>query len=163
MLRVGAIAPEFEADATDGRRLSLSMFRGKAVVLYFFPKAFTPICTRETGRFRDSYAELVALGAEVIGVSSDPFEMECEFSRSQRVPFPLLADPDRRICSAYGVLWPLVPRARRITFVIGDTGLIELVLSHEFQVSKHLDGVLLHLQARHSGASAIKNRTSRDP
>jgi peroxiredoxin Q/BCP len=160
MLSVGALAPEFEADATDGRRLSLTQLRGKAVVLYFFPKAFTPICTRETVRFRDNYAELTALGAEVIGVSSDPFETQCEFGRSQSVPFPLLADPDRRICSAYGVLWPLVLRARRITFVIGETGRIELVLNHEFQVSKHLDGVLQHLQGRPRAASAVKNRTS---
>jgi len=154
VLSVGAIAPEFEADATDGRRLSLAQFRGKAVVLYFFPKVFTPICTRETVRFRDNYPELVALGAEVIGVSSDPFEAQCEFGRSQNVPFPLLADPDRRICSAYGVLWPLVLRARRITFVIGETGRIELVLSHEFQVSKHLDGVLQHLQSRRAASLA---------
>jgi peroxiredoxin Q/BCP len=155
VLSVGAVAPEFEADATDGRRLSLAELRGKAVVLYFFPKAFTPICTRETVRFRDNYAELVALGAEVIGVSSDSFEVECEFGRSQGVTFPLLADPDRRICSAYGVLWPLLARARRITFVIGDTGRIELVLSHEFQVSKHLDGVLQHLQKRRSAANLL--------
>lgn len=148
MLDVGSAAPDFEGEAHDGRHIRLSELRGRPVVLYFFPRAFTPICTVETSRFRDNYAELSALGAEVIGVSPDPSERQCEFGRQLEVRFPLVADPDRRICQAYGVLWPLVPRARRITFIIGETGRIEHVSSHEFQVSKHLDEVLRHLARR---------------
>jgi peroxiredoxin Q/BCP len=151
VLEVGTKAPDFDAESFDGRRIRLSELRGKPVVLYFFPKAFTPICTVETARFRDNYAELVALGAEVIGVSTDRLDRQCDFGRRQQVTFPLLADPDRRICQAYGVLWPLYPKARRITYIIGDTGVIERVLWHEFQVSKHLDGVLQHLSARARG------------
>lgn len=142
------MAPDFEADSFDGRKVRLSELRGRPVVLYFFPKAFTPICTIETARFRDNYAELSDLGAEVIGVSTDRLDTQCEFGRRQQVNFPLLADPERRIASAYGVLWPLLPRARRVTFVIAETRLIELVVWHEFQVSKHLDSVLLHLKKR---------------
>jgi thioredoxin-dependent peroxiredoxin len=117
-------------------------------VLYFFPKAFTPVCTHETARFRDNFAELSALGAHVLGVSPDPLETQCEFGRQQRVQFPLLADPERRICSSFGVLWPLLPRVRRVTFVLSEAQRVELVLSHELQVSKHLDGVLNHLRKR---------------
>ena len=142
------MAPDFESDSFDGRKIRLSDLRGRPVVLYFFPKAFTPICTIETSRFRDNYSELSALGAEVIGVSTDRLDTQCEFGRRQQVNFPLLADPERRIATDYGVLWPLLPRARRVTFVIGETRLIELVVWHEFQVSKHLDGVLLHLKKR---------------
>jgi peroxiredoxin Q/BCP len=148
VLDVGAVAPDFEAQSFDGRRVRLSDLRGKPVVLYFFPKAFTPICTIETGRFRDNYADLTALGAEVVGVSTDSLDTQCEFGRRQKVTFPLLADPDRRISGAYGVLWPLIARARRVTFVIGETGIIELVLWHEVQVSKHLDEVMRHLAKR---------------
>jgi peroxiredoxin Q/BCP len=148
VLAVGAQAPDFRAAATDGRELSLSELSGAPVVLYFFPKAFTPVCAHETARFRDNFAELSALGAHVLGVSPDPLETQCDFGRQQRVQFPLLADPDRLICSSYGVLWPLLPRARRVTFVLSEARRVELVLSHEFQVSKHLDGVLNHLRRR---------------
>lgn len=148
MLAVGATAPEFEAPSSDGRTVRLSDFRGKAVVLYFYPKAFTPLCTMETRRFRDNHADIAALGAEVIGVSSDEAAVQCEFGRRQKVNFPLIADADRRIANAYGVLWPMFGRARRTTFVIDEASTIELVCWHEFQVSKHLDDVLLHLQER---------------
>ncbi len=148
MLGIGAVAPEFEAQSSDGGTVRLSDFRGKAVVLYFFPKAFTPLCAMETRRFRDNHADIVALGAQVVGVSSDELDVQCEFGRRQQANFPLLADPERRIANAYGVLWPMFGRARRVTFVIDEQATIELVCWHEFQVSKHLDEVLLHLQKR---------------
>jgi thioredoxin-dependent peroxiredoxin len=148
VLHVGAIAPEFEAQSSDGRTLRLSQLRGKAVVLYFYPKAFTPICTVETRRFRDSYAELTSLGAEVVGVSADDIGVQCEFGRREQVAFPLLADSGGRIAAAYGVLWPALSRARRVTFVLDEEGTVELVAWHEFQVSKHLDEVLHHLRKR---------------
>lgn len=154
VLAVGAQAPDFRAAATDGRELSLAELSRGPVVLYFFPKAFTPVCAHETARFRDNFAELSELGAHVLGISPDPIETQCEFGRQQRVQFPLLADPERRICGAYGVLWPILPRVRRVTFVLSEARRVELVLSHEFQVSKHLDGVLNHLRRRAAPAKA---------
>lgn len=148
MLGVGAVAPGFEAESSDGVTVRLADYRGKVLVLYFYPKAFTPICTQETRRFRDSHADLVALGAEVVGVSADTASVQCDFGRRQSVNFPLLADPDRRIANAYGVLWPLLDRARRVTFVLDENAVIELVTWHEFQVSKHLDDVFVHLRKR---------------
>ena len=115
MLSVGDVAPDFSAEGSDGRKSSLSELRGSVVVLYFFPRAFTPICTRETARFRDHHAEFSALGARIVGVSPDPVATQCEFGSRQGVQFPLLADPERRIASSYGVLWPLLPRVRRVT------------------------------------------------
>jgi peroxiredoxin len=153
VLAIGALAPDFTAESTDGRTLRLSELKPSLVVLYFFPRAFTPICTVETARFRDNHADLTALGARVLGVSPDPIETQCDFGRQQRVQFPLLADPDRRIASAYGVLWPLLPRVRRVTFVISEDSKIELVLNHELQVSKHLDGVLNYLRTRRAPAA----------
>jgi thioredoxin-dependent peroxiredoxin len=156
VLHVGAVAPEFEAQASDGRTLRLSQLRGKAVVLYFYPKAFTPICTVETRRFRDSYADLTALGAEVVGVSADDIGVQCEFARREQVSFPLLADAKGSIAAAYGVLWPVISRARRVTFVIDEKGTVELATWHEFQVSKHLDEVLHHLRKRRSGTGRAR-------
>ena len=148
MLKVGDAAPDFEAVTSDGRRIRLSDLRGRPVVLYFFPKAFTPICTTETIRFRDNYAELQRFGAEVIGISTDGLDTQCRFAMRHEVTFPLIGDDDRRICREYGVLWALIPLAKRVTFVVDEQGLIERVLHHEFQVSKHLDGVVQQLARR---------------
>ena len=83
----------------------------------------------------------------------DPLETQCEFGSRQGVQFPLLADPERRIASSYGVLWPLLPRVRRVTFVIDEAGRVELVVSNELQISKHVDAVLEHLRRRSPAAA----------
>lgn len=151
MLKAGDTAPDFDALASDGRRIRLSALRGHPVVLYFFPKAFTPNCTAEAIRFRDNYPELRRLGAEVLGISTDGLDTQCRFATRHQVTFPLIGDADRRICRDYGVLWALIPLAKRVTFMIDEKGVIERVLHHEFQVSKHLDGVLQQLEQRMSG------------
>jgi thioredoxin-dependent peroxiredoxin len=148
VLKVGDHAPDFEARASDGRHIRLSDLRGRPVVVYFFPKAFTPNCTREAMRFRDNYPELKGLGAEVLGISTDGLDTQCRFATRHEVTFPLIGDDDRTICRDYGVLWSLIPLAKRVTFVIDERGEIELVLHHEFQISKHLDGVLRHFEQR---------------
>lgn len=148
MLKVGDAAPDFEAVTSDGRRIRLSDLRGRPVVLYFFPKAFTPNCTTETIRFRDNYAELQRFGAEVLGISTDGLDTQCRFATRHEVTFPLIGDDDRHICREYGVLWALIPLAKRVTFVVDEQGVIERVLHHEFQVSKHLDGVVQQLERR---------------
>jgi len=147
MIGIGERAPEFSARANDGRQLRLAEFRGRPVVLYFFPKVFTPGCTAETVRFRDNYSDIQSLGAEVIGVSTDGFEEQCRFARVKEVTFPMLSDADRAISRAYGVLWPLIERDKRVTFVIDAEGIVRARFHHEFQVSKHLDDVLAFLRA----------------
>jgi thioredoxin-dependent peroxiredoxin len=148
MIGVGERAPDFEARATDGRELRLSDFRGQPVVLYFFPKAFTPGCTTETNRFRDNYTEIRELGAEVIGVSTDGFEDQCQFAAARGVQFPMIGDTDRRISRAYGVLWPLFNLDKRVTFVIDEQGIVRARFHHEFQVLRHLDDVFAFLRDR---------------
>jgi len=142
MLAAGTVAPEFSAAATNGTTVSLASLRGTLVVLYFFRKAFTRNCTVETKGFRDNYDDLRALGAEVIGVSSDAFPTQCEFAKAHGVSFPMIADPDRAISRAYDVLFMLLPLAHRVTYVIDRKGVIAGVFNHEFAVVKHLDEVL---------------------
>lgn len=120
----------------------MEALRGKIVVLYFFRKAFTRNCTIETRGFRDNYPELRALGAEVIGVSSDHMSTQCDFAREHAVTFPMIADPERAIERQYGVLFAFIPIAHRVTYVIDGEGLIAGVFNHEFAVIKHLDEVL---------------------
>lgn len=147
MLKVTDAAPDFAATTVDGKPFRLSDLRGKRVVIYFFPRAFTPGCTVETRRFRDNYDDLVAHGAEVIGISVDPPSRQCDFQARERVRFPMVGDPDHAIADAYGVLRPLLQIAKRVTYVVSPDGKIEAVFQHEFQVSKHLDDVLRHLSA----------------
>jgi len=148
MVRVGDPAPEFTATGSDGRVFALGERRGRVVVVYFFPKAFTPGCTSETKSFRDNYDELRGLGADVVGVSCDDVQTQCRFADKHGVKFPLIGDPDRAISRAYGVLWPIVPLDKRVTVVVDEDGLVAAVFRHEFQVSKHLDDVMHFLKKR---------------
>ena len=148
MLKVGELAPDFSATTTNGKTLKLSELRGKRVVLFFFPKAFTPGCTVETRRFRDHYSELSALGAEVVGVSADSAQVQCEFANKEGVHFPMIGDELRHIGKSYDVLWPLLNVNQRVTYVIGPDGRIEAVFHHELLVGKHLEGVQKHLRTR---------------
>ena len=142
MPRVGERAPDFTARTTDGDELTLSSLRERNVVLYFFPKAFTPGCTRETTRFRDAYPDIRALGGVVIGVSVDDYKTQCDFAAATKAGFPMIADPGHEISRLYGVLRPYLKLDKRVTYVIDRAGVIRGVFEHEFQISKHLDGVL---------------------
>jgi peroxiredoxin len=148
MLGVGDRAPEFSARTTDGKTLSLSELRGRPVVIYFFPHAFTPGCTAETRRFRDNYDDLRALGAEVIGISTDDHEKQCRFAEAEKVKFPLIGDEHAEIQLLYGVKRPILRSNRRVTYVIDEQGMIAAVFHHEFQVLRHMDDVRQFLEKR---------------
>ena len=151
MLRVGDTAPDFEAVNCSGAPVRLADHRGKRkVVLFFFPKAFTPACTIEVRNFRDNYQRITALNAELIGVSVDRIERNCEFARAEGLQFPLIGDESRAISERYGVVWPVLRIDRRATFVIGEDGVIEDVIHHEVQVYRHLEVVLERLAAARS-------------
>src|SRR5882724_415842 len=139
MLKVGDEAPDFAAETTDGRHLHLADLRGRAVIIYFFPRAFTAGCTVETNRFRDNYDELQALGAEVIGISPDEHEKQCRFAASMRTTFPLIGDATQAISQSYDVLGRILPGNKRVTYVIDEAGRVAAVFHHEPQVTRHLD------------------------
>lgn len=147
MLKAGDLAPDFDATDCQGRRVQLSSLKGKKVVLFFFPKAFTPACTIEVRNFRDHQAAIEAKNATLIGVSLDKPERQCEFAKAERIDFALIGDASRTISESYGVVWPVVKRDRRATFMIDEQGRIENVINHEVQVYRHLDDVLEKLGA----------------
>jgi peroxiredoxin len=148
MLKVGDAAPEIDLPASDGSRFRLSDRRGKWTIVYFYPKSFTPGCTAETGCFRDSRAEIVALGAEVVGVSTDDVETQKKFAESLHADFPIVGDPSGTVVGAYGVAWPLIGIARRATFVVGPTQRIEAVFWSELNATKHIDHVVGFLRGK---------------
>jgi len=145
VLKVGDEAPDFEAKGADGTPLRLSQFRGtKNVVLYFYPRDETPVCTREACGFRDMYAELREKETQVIGVSTDGDESHRNFAAHHNLPYPLISDPYRRIARMYGAsgsLLGLIERTRRLTFVIDKQGRIARILAAELRAGVHLDGV----------------------
>lgn len=144
LLSEGDHAPEIDLPATRDGRARLSMLRGQLVVIYFYPKDRTPICTWEGRAFGDRYTRFRELGAEVLGISRDTLASHERFAARHRFPFPLLADPDGQACAAYGVLKRRSlgsPGLRRATFVIDGDGIVRHIHS-PVKVSGHADEVL---------------------
>ena len=102
-LKAGDKAPEFTAKDQDGKQISLADFKGKTVILYFYPQDSTPTCTVEACDFRDNYQSLLSKGFQVLGVSADDEKSHQKFVKKHSLPFPLIADTDRKIIEAYGV------------------------------------------------------------
>jgi peroxiredoxin Q/BCP len=123
VLREGSIAPDFEARDSDGRLVRLSDFRGRPVVLYFYPEDDTPGCTREACAFRDDLEGFQAKGAVVLGVSTQDEASHRAFRERYNLTFGLLADPEKTVSRRYRALG-LLGLAKRITYVIGPTGVI---------------------------------------
>ncbi len=146
MIQVGEVAPDFTATDCQGRSVCLSALRGRRVVLFFFPRAFTPGCTLETRAFRDNHGHIQQLGAELVGVSVDSVRTQCAFAAQESIHFSLIGDEDRHISSRYGVLWPVLNVDRRVTFIIDPAGKVESLIRHEVRVYRHLDDVLRYLQ-----------------
>lgn len=136
MLQVGATAPEFTAPTHDGRTLALTDLKGHPVVLYFYPAADTPGCTREAEGFRDAYEEYRRRGVAIVGVSVDPVDAQRAFAVKCALPFPLVADPSKEIARRYGVLGPH-GTARRVTFLLDGAGRVTSVIDSR-DVAEHL-------------------------
>lgn len=148
MLQTGIDAPQFEG-ATDGEgTFKLMDYRGKKnVVLYFYPRDFTPGCTREACNFRDNYADVEQYDAVIVGVSTDSADSHSRFRERHELPFPLVADPEKRIVRQYDADGLLGLMTARVTYVIDKQGVIRAALRHQFQVDKHLPEVLDALRA----------------
>ncbi len=133
-MNIGSPAPEFRLAAQDGREVSLSDFRGKVLVLYFYPRDNTPGCTRQACAFAAAYDEFSRLGAAVVGVSRDGVASHRGFADKHHLPFTLLADPELRTLQDYGV-WrekKLYGKSSmgtvRTTFIIDENGMIEKIM-----------------------------------
>lgn len=147
MIQVGDAAPDFTATDCQGRAVSLASLRGRRVVLFFFPKAFTIGCTIEIRAFRDNQARIQELGAELVGVSVDSVRTQCAFAAQESIDFALIGDEQRSISTSYDVIWPVLNVDRRVTFLIDPAGKVESIIRHEVRVYRHLDDVLKYLQA----------------
>ncbi len=117
-LRVGDPAPSFILQTDEGMEFDLSKRKGQWTVLYFYPKAGTPGCTKQACAFRDNISQLRALGAEIFGVSADGVEAVRKFKTKHNLNFTLLADPEAEAIQKYGTKMPLVKISKRWTFIV---------------------------------------------
>ncbi len=150
VLSIGTKAPDFTARDQNNKIVALSKFRGKHVILYFYPKDDTPGCTKEACGFRDSYEQFKKKGVVVLGVSTDSIESHAAFAKKYKLSFPLVADPDKKIAKAYDVLGFIggfLGTASRITYVIDKEGVIEEVFT-SVNPAEHADDLLAVFQAR---------------
>lgn len=148
MTKVGERAPTFRARDQHGAEVALEpLLEHGAVVLYFYPADFTPVCTAQACEFRDAYEDLQGLGATVVGVSTDDEASHGRFASKHHVPFSLLTDPDRKICDAYGVTGFFGLRTKRKTFVIDRSGVVRGVYHHELSAKAHVEDVRSALHA----------------
>ncbi len=141
-VEVGARAPSFEAVAHTGERVRVpDDFKGRIVVLYFYPRAMTPGCTREGVRFNELLDEFERRGAVVLGISTDTVEENRRFAEKMRFGFKLLSDPEGRVAEMYGVLrrGGSRPSAERVTFVIDGGGVVRAILRNIRPAEKHAD------------------------
>lgn len=158
-LSVGAAAPVFELEATNGKKVSLASLKGKKVVLYFYPKDDTPGCTREACGFRDESAALKKAGAIVLGVSKDSLASHAKFRAKYELPFDLLSDPDNAVAKEYGAFGKKVMYGKQVTgtirstFLIDERGKIAAAWS-PVKVDGHVDQVLAALTGKPAAGQA---------
>ncbi|WP_425616465.1 peroxiredoxin [Anatilimnocola sp. NA78] len=142
-IRVGDSAPDFIGTAQTGARVALADYLGKqTVVLYFYPRDNTAVCTAQACAFRDAYQDFVQAGAVVIGVSSDSLERHQEFTQGRQLPFLLLSDADGSLRKAYGVPKTLGLLPGRVTYVIDKKGVVRQIFNSQFFASKHVTEAL---------------------
>ncbi|HLS23575.1 MAG TPA: thioredoxin-dependent thiol peroxidase [Pseudogracilibacillus sp.] len=143
-IQVGEQAPDFELQNQDGEVVRLSDYRGKRVVLYFYPKDMTPGCTTQACDFRDNYEQFKDLNTVVLGVSPDPIERHQKFIDKHDLPFPLLADTENEVAKLYDV-WKLKKMfgnefygIERSTFIVDEEGIIRKIW-RRVRVKGHID------------------------
>jgi peroxiredoxin Q/BCP len=147
-LVINGDAPNFTLNDTKGNSHSLSDYRGKYLVLYFYPKNDTPGCTKEACHFRDDMSQLEKLGAKVVGVSVDSIESNGKFAEKYNLPFTLLADTDGKVAASYNALTNLfvIKIAKRHTFLIDPDGKIKKIYT-SVNVSNHSQQIIDDLKA----------------
>jgi peroxiredoxin Q/BCP len=150
-MKVNDKAPAFSLLDQDGNKISLKDCAGKTVVLFFYPKADPPGCTIEACGFRDVYKKIQATGTVILGVSADEPAKQKKFEEKFKLPYPLLADTDKKVCESYGVIQEKSMYGKkymgiaRMTFIIGPTGRIQHIYE-KVKAEGHADEVLAYLK-----------------
>lgn len=146
-LKKGDNAPNFSVKDQDGKTVNLKDFKGKKLILFFYPKASTPGCTMEAKNLRDNYNELLKKGFEIVGVSADSEKRQKNFCVKNELPFSLLVDEEKEVIKAYGVWGPKKFMGReyegihRTTFIIDEKGVIDQIIE-KVKTKYHTEQIL---------------------
>ena len=137
-IKAGDSIPEVTLNDQRGQPVSLGSFKGRPLVVYFYPRDETPVCTAESCAFRDQYEDFTTAGAEVVGISSDDEASHRAFAEHHRLPFILLADVDGEARRAFGVPKSLGVLPGRVTYVVDGTGIVRHVFNSQMNAGKHV-------------------------
>jgi peroxiredoxin Q/BCP len=146
-LSAGDRVPAFSVKDQDGNTVSLSDYKGKKLIVFFYPRANTPGCTVEACNLRDNYAELQKKGYSLLGVSGDSMRKQSNFRKKYKLPFPLLADTEHKVIDAFGVwgkkkfMGRVFDGIHRITFIIDEEGVVEKVID-KVKTTRHAQQLL---------------------
>jgi peroxiredoxin Q/BCP len=161
-VKINSIAPDFILPSASGGTVKLSDFRGKKiVVVYFYPKDDTPICTKESCAFKDSYEVFKEAGAEVIGISSDSVESHKHFVEEHQLPFILLSDEGGKIRKLWGVPGSGHSIPGRVTYVIDYSGRVKDIFNAPHEDQKHVDEALKVVNEIKTQSSSLPSREVR--
>ncbi|WP_439489505.1 peroxiredoxin [Algoriphagus sp.] len=146
-LKTGSTAPQFKLKSTGGKTIDSSVdLKGKAFILYFYPKDFTKGCTAEACEFRDQFEAFRDLDIPVLGISKDDIETHERFKKEHKLPFDLLSDPSGEVCKSYDALIPLIKMPKRVTYLIDKDHKIAAVFSDMFESKGHIQSMLKSLR-----------------
>jgi len=149
-LKIGDKVPSFTLKDQHGAVFNIDDLIGrKALVIFFYPKDFTPGCIKEVCSFRDQYEDFTDLGAEVIGISGDGENSHDKFAKKYKLPFTLLSDTNKKVRSLFGVkgsLLGLLPG--RVTYVVDKNGIVQLIFENQFGAEKHITESLAILKEK---------------
>ncbi|MFW9994888.1 MAG: peroxiredoxin [Candidatus Odinarchaeota archaeon] len=126
MLKIGDTVPPFTAPLDDGNTFNLDDYKGKNIIIYFYPRNNTPGCTKEACNIRDNYESLIEAGLTILGVSTDPVTSHQKFKNKYSLPFPLISDKEKQVVALFGVK-SKIGTAKRVTFWIGADGTVKHV------------------------------------
>lgn len=163
-LKISDKAPDFTGKNQNGKTISLSSFKGKKVVLYFYPRDNTPGCTAEACNLRDNYSALQKQGYVILGISADDEKSHQKFIHEHKLPFTLIADTDKSIVSEYGVYGEKKFMGKkyfgihRTTFIINEKGIIERIIS-DVKTKEHAEQILESNPDKHQENDVKKRKT----
>lgn len=142
-LKTGTKAPQIKLKSTAGKDFSLKDdMSGKACIIYFYPKNFTPGCTEEACSFRDAFSEFRGLDIPIFGISRDSLKSHLKFKKAHNLPFDLLSDSDGSVCRTYDALVPLLGIPKRVTYLLDKEHKITAAYQDLFGVRKHIEQMI---------------------
>lgn len=144
-LKVKTKAPEFQLESTSGTPFKLTAHAGEPVILFFYPKNFTKVCTAEVCEFRDAFSEFRDLNVKVIGISQDTISSHHKFKKENQLPFELLSDPKGKVAKLYQATIPIIGMNRRITYLLDKDLRIKAVYENMFTADQHVKEMIKNM------------------